>query len=687
MPKLNLRSVVLCLLVLAGLLLVLALINAWRLGNARNGLKAQPALQELAQAPELMGAQLAQLRTATVRGRLISELRQRSEWFEAAITSLEGRNPVAALGGAALLEVSADAVARLRQAWTPAGKEIQDLLALSDPSAEGVARVYSRFDGQLGPIRQELAAVTGEHMASVEGRLSGVIWTLLLGSIALLLAAAWLLRALLGQLKRERDQLDRRALEAESILGAIGDGLLLVDRAYTIGDQYSEATEQIFNRKELGGLNLFGLIQGLVTEKTLSTAKDYLDLLFGERVNEKLVQDLNPLDVVEFHFDNGRGGFESKYLGFRFKRVFVAGELSHLLVTVTDITRRVAVEKELREQQEKTQAQMDMLVELLHVDPDTLSSFLPRAQQMLLDVNQILKEPVRDSGEYKSKLDQIFRLVHGLKGEAGVIELKSFQNGAHELEALLTEMRARPNLGGNDFLTFTIKLEELFTQLDAVRVLLGRLAQLRQAFEAQAQAQQRRPKTGEQPAVRAAQPSLVDMLETVVQQIAARQGKRVRVSAQGLEDSAIPARYQPTLREILVQLARNAVVHGIETPRLRINRAKPEIGQIVVVFKRTDDGYELLFRDDGAGIDTGALKAAAQRSGVRTRQQLAAMSENDAMALIFEPSLSTSAQVDEDSGRGVGLDLVRHRVSELDGQLRLATATGKGTQFKVLLKA
>lgn len=681
-PKLNLRAVVVSLLVLAGLCLLLALFCVWRLGAARTGLTAQPALQELAQAPELIGAQLAQLRTATVRGRLISELRQRSEWFEAAVVALESGAPVAALGGASRLEVAPEAVARLRQAWTPAAAEIQNLLALNDPSADGIARVYSRFDGQLAPIRQELAALTAEHMDAVDSRLSTVMWTLLTGSILLLLAAAWLLRTLLRQIRAERDELDRRALQAESILGAIGDGLLLVDRAYTIGDQYSEVTESIFQKTQLGGMNLFGLIQGLVTEKTLGTAKDYLDLLFGERVNEKLVQDLNPLDVVEFHFDNGRGGFESKFLGFRFKRVFVGGELSHLLVTVADITRRVQIERELREQQEKTQAQMDMLVELLHVDPDTLSSFLPRAQQMLLDVNQILKEPVRDTGEYKAKLDQIFRLVHGLKGEAGVIELKSFQTGAHELEALLTEMRSRPNLGGNDFLTFTIKLEELFTQLDAVRVLLGRLAQLRQAFEAQA----RRPQTGQQPIVRSAQPNLLEVLEVVVQQVAARQGKRVRVSAQGLEDAQIPSRYQATLREILVQLGRNAVVHGIEPPRVRINRAKPEIGQIVVVFKRTDDGYELLFRDDGAGIDTGALKAAALRAGVRTRQQLAAMSDNDAMALIFEPSLSTSTQIDEDSGRGVGLDLVRHRVSELDGQLRLATASGKGTQFKVLLK-
>lgn len=670
---------------IAGVLFLLSVMAGMQLWQSRRALDSQPVVLQLLEAPERIASALGRLRGGSASRSLLEGLRSDIQWFDSAVSALGDRAAVVTREGMPVaLATDPVAVGQVVDAWQSSRDELLVLLPVNQPGAEILARAEGRLGTQRDALRQGLQGIAEAQRRLAAGGVSNAVYLYLPVLLAAIgLSVLLLLRMLKAQVA-ERAQMRHRQQQAESILGAIADGLLLIDRNYTIGEQYSEITEQIFGRQQLAGMNLFGLIQGLVTEKTVATARDYLDLLFGERVNEKLVQDLNPLDVVEFHFDNGRGGFDSKFLGFRFKRVFIGGTLSHLLVTVADITRRIQMERELREQQEKTQAQMDMLVELLHVDPDTLSGFLPRAQQMLLEVNQILKDPASDAVAYRGKLDQIFRLVHGLKGEAGAIELKSFQAGAHELEALLSEMRGRPSLGGNDFLTFTIKLEELFTQLDAVRVLLGRLAQLRQAFEAQAQS--RRPgTTGEQP--RPTPGALPDLLQGVAEQVAQRQGKRVRVTASGLDPGQVPPRYEAVIREILVQLVRNAVVHGIEAPRVRISRAKPEVGQVVVLLRRMDDGYELLFRDDGAGIDTAALKAAALRAGTHNREQLARMTDNEAMSLIFEPSLSTVSKVDEDAGRGVGLDLVRHRVSELDGQLRLATATGKGTQFKVLLKA
>lgn len=674
------------LIAIGGVLVLLCVVAASKLWQARTQLDAQPVVWQMLEAQERIGHAVIRLRDGASGRSLLEGLRTDIQWLDSAIGGMVERREVVARDGSTMsIPLAGDAGRQVGDAWTATRDELLALVPVNNPGTDVLTRAAARLGTQRDSLRQGLLSIADQLRQTGSGTVADLLWLFLPTLLALLGVIAFLLLRMRAAGQSLQSGLDQRRVEAESILSAVGDGLLLVDRQYQIGQQYSEATEAIFNRKELGGLNLFALIQGLVTEKTLATARDYLDLLFGERVNEKLVQDLNPLDVVEFHFDNGKGGFDSKFLGFRFKRVFIGASLSHLLVTVADVTRRIQMEKELREQQEKTQAQMDMLVELLHVDPDTLAAFLPRAQQMLLEINQLLKDPARDPTEYRGKLDQIFRLVHGLKGEAGAIELKSFQSGAHELEAMLGEMRNRPSLGGNDFLNFTIKLEELFTQIDAVRVLLGRLAQLRQAFEAQAA--QRRPTPAATPATPRPTPSaLPDLLQSVADQVAERQGKRVRVTASGLDAGQVPQRYEGFLREILIQLTRNAVVHGVEAPRVRIQRAKPEIGQIVVLLRRTDDGLELLFRDDGAGIDTGALKAAALRAGIRSREQLAKMTDNEAMSLIFEPSLSTSSKVDEDAGRGVGLDLVRHRVSELDGQLRLATATGKGTQFKVLLK-
>lgn len=510
--------------------------------------------------------------------------------------------------------------------------------------------------------------------------------------VLLLLAAglvAWVVWHLAGRLESQQQELDRHKLSAGSILSSVSDGLFLLDRQYAIGDQYSDVLKTIFNRSHFAGENFFELMSGLVTDKTINTTRDYLDLLFGERVNERLVQDLNPLDVVEFNFDEGNGQFRSKFLGFRFKRVFVDGKLSHLLVTVSDITKRIQIEQELRESREKTQAQMDMLVELLHVDPFQLNEFLGRAQAGLEEANRILREPATATSEYKQKVARIFKLVHAVKGESGQIGLASFQASTHELENILATLRNKATLNGNDFLQFTVKLEDLFTQLDSVRVLLHRVGQLRvaSAEEEEARAsprQQPAPSTGGRQVASAA----VDLGSSIRQlalQLAARYGKQVQLQMSGLEAGQVPNGYVLLLRDVLAQFTRNAIVHGIEQASVREQIGKQAAGTIAIQFRKTDIGYELVFRDDGEGLDPEKLRAAAVRAGKYTEAEAAQLEDAQLRRLVFDPDFTTATTVDENAGRGVGLGMVRDWIANARGQLRLATAPGKGMQLKISL--
>lgn len=516
--------------------------------------------------------------------------------------------------------------------------------------------------------------------------------------VLLLLAAglvAWVVWHLAGRLESQQQELDRHKLSAGSILSSVSDGLFLLDRQYAIGDQFSDVLKTIFNRTHFAGENFFELMSGLVTDKTITTTRDYLDLLFGERVNERLVQDLNPLDVVEFNFDEGNGQFRSKFLGFRFKRVFVDGKLSHLLVTVSDITKRIQIEQELRESREKTQAQMDMLVELLHVDPFQLNEFLGRAQAGLEEANRILREPATATSEYKQKVARIFKLVHGVKGESGQIGLASFQASTHELENILATLRNKATLNGNDFLQFTVKLEDLFTQLDSVRVLLHRVGQLRVAS-----AEEEEARAAPRPAAAAAAAAsggssgspvasaAVDLGSSIRQlalQLAARYGKQVQLQMSGLEAGQVPNGYVLLLRDVLAQFTRNAIIHGIEQSSVRELAGKQAAGTIAIQFRKTDIGFELVFRDDGEGLDPNKLRAAAVRAGKYTEAEAAQLEDAQLRRLVFDPDFTTAAHVDENAGRGVGLGMVRDWIANARGQLRLATAPGKGMQLKISL--
>ncbi len=128
------------------------------------------------------------------------------------------------------------------------------------------------------------------------------------------------------------------------------------------------------------------------------------------------------------------------------------------------------------------------------------------------------------------------------------------------------------------------------------------------------------------------------------------------------------------------------MTHGVESPAERKQRGKPEAGRISVYVSDAGDGHlELSFRDDGAGIDPEKIRAAAVRTGRldATSAKLADMRK--LISMIFEPGVSTRESVDEDAGRGVGLDTVKDMVTRMGGRVRIGTTIGEYCHFRVQL--
>jgi chemotaxis protein histidine kinase CheA len=465
------------------------------------------------------------------------------------------------------------------------------------------------------------------------------------------------------------------------------------------------ALNAIFRREDLHRLSFDELLKQIVPEKTLKTAMDYVSLLWGERVNEKLIKSINPLSEVEVHFDNPAGGFDTHFLEFDFNRVKSAGSLSHLLVTVNDVTKRVMLAHELQESQEKAQAQLDLLLRILHVEPDSLTGFLDDAEVSLKMVNSILKEPAREEAALRAKIDGIHRQVHALKGEASALGLNTVEQRAHAFEESLSELKSRQPLSGSDFLPLVVKLDDLFNHLTQVREMLGRLVDLHQAIasrgghspgrgQAEAQKVDRWLNAPQQPAMQTPAPAQQDQvdaglartLEELALRVASGQSKQVQLHCSGLE--GVPQAYRRAVKDITIQLVRNAVVHGIEEPAARQQAKKPQVGTLVVEFAaHKSEGYELMVHDDGRGLQLDRIKEAAIERGLVSAAQAALLDARQIMALIFRPGFSTAQHVTVDAGRGAGMDLVRTLVAELGGRVGLASASGRFSKFKIWLPA
>ncbi|MGA9368909.1 MAG: ATP-binding protein, partial [Steroidobacteraceae bacterium] len=453
------------------------------------------------------------------------------------------------------------------------------------------------------------------------------------------------------------------------------------DADYKIGSVWSEALTHIFARNDFAGLSFEKLLAERVPAATLATAVKYIKLLWGDRAHENLMKSINPLGQLEISMDNGRGGKETRYLQFDFHRVVgPKGGVKHVLCAVSDITSNVLLAKELQDAQENANAQVDMMVGMLHVDPLQLGSFLDTTETGLQLINAILKEPARTDAEFRKKLGGLFRELHSIKGEASALNLMSIAHRVHHLEDTVSELKKKAELSGNDFLPMVLKLDDLLAHLRGVREMATRLTALKDSGAAAAQGAQSRPK----PTLggRAGE-DISPTLQALAEKLAKDHRKPFRLNLSGLAN--VPPSYLVTVKDCIIQMLRNAAVHGIEPGEARRALAKADVGTVRVDFRRSGEGYELVFEDDGAGISPQTLKDTAVRRSMITSEEAAAMDTRAAMSLIFRPGFSTQDEVTMDAGRGVGMDLVARTVYGLGGKIGVSTNPGRFTRFKIVL--
>ena len=591
---------------------------------------------------------------------------------------------------------------------SPRGRRLQS--ALQDLDQYGAST-----HPELGKVMVDL---TAQVEAGSRARSNTLRTVQVFGMVAAVLLLGAIFFYFARNLRKEEAVANRQRKETADILRTVNEGLFLLDKDLKVGSERSLALNNIFRREDFGGFTFDQLLKEIVPEKTLRTAMDYVALLWGERVNEKLVKTINPLNEVEVHFDNAAGGFDTHFLEFDFNRVKSEGSLSHLLVTVNDVTKRVMLSRELQESQEKAQAQLDLLLRILHVEPDSLTGFLTDADVSLKMVNSILKEPAREESAFRAKIDGIYRQVHAVKGEAAALGLKTVEQRAHAFEEALSDLKSRQSLSGSDFLPLVVKLDDLFNHLAQVREMLSRLVDLHQAIASrrsgpltdsapQVEAekvdrwlageseapqpdktmQMRAPvmPQAEEPAESAGS-GLERTLADLAARVASSQAKQVALRCTGLDN--VPEAYRRAVKDITIQLVRNAVVHGIEEPGERTRAHKSEVGTLAVEFApRESEGYELTVQDDGRGLQLERIKEVAVERGLITPAQAAMLDPRQTMALIFRPGFSTADRVTTDAGRGAGMDLVRILVAELGGRVGLASAGGKFSKFKIWLPA
>ncbi len=176
--------------------------------------------------------------------------------------------------------------------------------------------------------------------------------------------------------------------------------------------------------------------------------------------------------------------------------------------------------------------------------------------------------------------------------------------------------------------------------------------------------------------------TLFASLERAVRDAAQSLHKEVLFESFGGEHR-LDAHVLAALRDALPHVARNAVAHGIESPQERAAAGKPREGRVELRVERRGNRVAFICSDDGRGIDVGAVRRVAVRRGLVAPLDAASLGLEEAVQIIMKGGVTTRAAVDEVSGRGIGLDVVRETAARLKGDVSVRSETGRGTSVEI----
>lgn len=166
----------------------------------------------------------------------------------------------------------------------------------------------------------------------------------------------------------------------------------------------------------------------------------------------------------------------------------------------------------------------------------------------------------------------------------------------------------------------------------------------------------------------------------VVRDLARNMKKEVNLVLKG-EETDLDKNLVEALADPLVHLVRNSVDHGVESPEKREANGKARMGTVILSAEQEGDHILLSIEDDGAGMDPDVLRKKAVEKGLMDTDAAERLSDDEAFNLIFAPGFSTKVEITDVSGRGVGMDVVKTKISQLNGTLDIKSVLGQGSRF------
>ena len=460
------------------------------------------------------------------------------------------------------------------------------------------------------------------------------------------------------------ESLQRELGQTTAMQDSLKYGVFMLDSKFEILETYSKAMEKILSTSSLQGADFTELLSSSLRARDKENLKDYFEMVINGAHDMEMLEDINPIN--NFTYISNETG-EEKSLRSTFTQLKRSGRgRTYILGTLEDITKEKELEKQLLNAEYQREQEMQALFQIIQLNPQVLNDFLIDVEHEFNTLNDILRGR---EDLHSSVLVDIYQIIHAIKSNALILNLESFSNKLHNYENTIKKLQEEYEdlVPLDNFLDLIFKLNEVMKEKDQLKATMSKIANFK-AYSAKEDNQER-----------------YVFIETLVQACNKAQvqlHKKVKLVIDKIDDDVINLGPRRDIKEIIIQMIRNAIAHGIETPEERENLTKESEG--IIRLSIIYDGNDILitFTDDGKGIDFDKIREKAESKNL-LQNPADANNKNILIRTLFSPGFSTSEVSDHYSGRGIGLSLVKDRLKNLNGNIKITTLQGKGTTFNI----
>jgi len=435
----------------------------------------------------------------------------------------------------------------------------------------------------------------------------------------------------------------------------------MMDQKYIIQGVYSRALEKIFSVSNLLGRNFIDLLNQSLKPGEIEGLEDYIGLVFKRTFDEDMLASINPVD--EFEYVSIETG-EKKSLHSNFVLAEHGKGPPFIVVTMEDITAQKELEKQLKEAEAQKEKEMRSIFQVIQLNPKILRDFIEDAEDDFDRINDMLKSKI----VYQEAMVQMFQFVHALKSNALILNLEAFAAGLHSMENTIKGLQEtyKNEVPFDALLELVIQLNETMKEKDLLLSSISKIDAFKKV-SVEEDIQERY--------------LLVETLSQICRKTQSALDKRVKFSVVEIDNEVLDYGPRKILKDVITQLIRNAVYHGIETPEEREAAGKSPEGEIKLSLRYKDNQIIVKLSDDGKGLDFDTIKKKAEAQNLISGPEMA--NEKDLLKVLFAPGFSTKEYADFHAGRGIGLSLVKDRIKELHGNITVSTSPGKSTTFTI----